>query len=261
MGVFKDLQKSDPLGNPLESVRYPLGTRLNESQIWSREAPEVRKDFRQITVIDTEPGRECGEVLITSGSRDPSPGARIIRTSDSQNWERSISLLSMHRAAHNEVVAPPTVIAPLSIGRESPAKVAASERSDALGKAGITMLGANLVHGSLEGVHALAEFGEEIRMGSVENLTASRNIGLTGVQIVAADLAKKDLAFHSEPAESCRSTTRFNQPCNHFQLWTEARIKFGTTGRSRDLSRERNSPKTPPGWIWSPIYRVVYCAI
>src|SRR5215468_945695 len=99
--------------------------RLDESKVGTRKASEVRKDFCEVAAIDTEPGRERGEELVASGCGNPATGTRIIRAADGQDRESSISLLSVHSAAHNKVMVPPAVVAALTVGREGPAKIAA----------------------------------------------------------------------------------------------------------------------------------------
>ena len=68
----------------------------------------------------------------------------------------------MNGAAHDEMMVAPAVITALPIAGKGAAKITARESRDALSETGIAVERANLVHGGLEGVHALAEFREEI---------------------------------------------------------------------------------------------------
>jgi len=122
-------------------MRANLRCRSDETEIWSREASEVREDLREIAVVHAEPGCQRSEELIASRGGNPTTGAGVVWTANGQDRECPVSLLTVNCAAHNHVMAAPTVIAALAVAGECPSKVAARERSDALAKIGIIVCG------------------------------------------------------------------------------------------------------------------------
>ena len=144
------------------------------------------------------------------------------------------------------MVAAPAVVAALAVGRESPSEVTAGKGGNALGEIGIAMKGSDLIHGALEGVHTLAQLGEQVGMGAIKDGTANWCVGLSAVKIVAADLAEEYLAPHAE-ADGRRPVPGFDKSGDHLELRPEGRIEFGAAGRGDYLkgprSRERRGPK------------------
>src|SRR6185369_4475110 len=65
---------------------------------------------------------------------------------------------------------------------------------------------------------------------------------LAGVEIVATDGAKEDLAFHTEAAAGDGPAAGFDQAGDHLELWPEAGTEGGSTGRHGDGSREGDRP-------------------
>ena len=96
-----------------------------------------------------------------------------------------------------------------SVGQE----IAAGERCHLVRQA-------QLFHRALKGVHALAEFGEEIGVRSRRGVGGSGR--LTGVRVVAADLAEEYLALHAEAAVACAARAGFDEAGDHSQLAGEA---------------------------------------
>jgi len=97
------------------------------------------------------------------------------------------------------VVAAPAVVAALAVGGKVRPKSLQVKAVTRLGEVGSAVEHANLVHGALEGGQALTELGEQVGMGAIKDGAAGGLVGLSTVEVVTADLAKKDLAL------SCRS--------------------------------------------------------
>src|SRR5690349_21704658 len=85
----------------------------------------------------------------------------------------------------------------------------------------------DLFHRRLEGVHALAQLCQEIRVLSRKHGAARRLISLATVQIKIVYLTKEYLSFHSEPIVR---TARCPMPCfdqsrNHLELRAQRGIE------------------------------------
>ena len=93
------------------------------------------------------------------------------------------------------------------------AKIAGGKAGDAVGKA-------ELLHGALEGIHGLAQFGEQVGVRAQQDVVGvvGAVIGLAGVQIVAADLAEENLAFHAKTAAGGGRAAGRDQARDHLQL-------------------------------------------
>ena len=93
------------------------------------------------------------------------------------------------------MVAAPAVITTLTVARKCAAKIAGGEAGHVVGKT-------ELFHRALKRVHGLAQFREQIGVRADHHVirVVIAVISLAGVQIVAADLAEKNLAFHAETA-------------------------------------------------------------
>ena len=140
--------------------RATLGIGSYKPQVGAGESAKVREYGREVAVVHPEPGCKSGKVLITGGGRNPAASAGVVGAIDGQSGEFAVGLLAVNRAAHDQVMAAPAVVAALTIPGECPAEITAREGGDALREARITVEHANLIHSALEGIHALAELGE-----------------------------------------------------------------------------------------------------
>ena len=91
-------------------------------------------------------------------------------------------------------------------------------------KAGHIVGKAELLHRALKGIHGLAQFREQVGVRAEQHVVGRVGavIGLAGVQIVAADLAEKNLAFHAEAAAGGGRVAGGNQTRDHLQLRAQA---------------------------------------
>ena len=198
-----------------EGERQPATTAsYEEAEIGCGEAAEVWKHGREIAVIDAEPRRERREVLVAGRRWNPTAGVRIVGSVDGERGEFAVSAPAFDCAAHDEMMAAPTVIGALAVAGERAAKIARGECRDIIGQA-------ELFHRALKDVHALAQFGEEVGMRTNGGRASSGR--LSGVQIVTADLAEEDLTFHVEAGirRTGRAASGFDQARDHLQLRAE----------------------------------------
>src|SRR5204863_5157870 len=100
----------------------------------------------------------------------------------------------------------PTVIAAVAVAGEGPAEIARGERCDIVREA-------ELFHRALEREHALAEFSKEVGVRTHGGLTRAGRLAC--MQIITADLAEKDLAFHSETTAGGAAISGFDEPGDH----------------------------------------------
>src|ERR1019366_10110958 len=212
-----------------------LGIGSYKPQVGAGESAKVREHGREVAVVHPKPGCQRGKVLITGGGRNPAASAGVVGAIDGQSGEHAIGLLAVNRAAHDQVMAAPAVVAALTVPRERPAKITAREGGDALREARITVEHTDLVHGALEGIQALAELGEQVGMRAIKNGAAGGLIGLFAVQVVGADLAEKDLALHAKAAADGGPVTGFNEAGDHLELRAKRGVEFGAAGRRGDL--------------------------
>ncbi len=132
--------------------------------------PRFGKTVLMLRLRDAEPFRERGGKLIDGGRRNPAAGAGVVGAADGERGPGAEGALSVDGAAHDEVVAAPAVIAAERVAREGAAEIAVRETGDAFLEIGVAILHADLVHGGLEGVHGLAELGEEIGLRAEDDL-------------------------------------------------------------------------------------------
>jgi len=130
------------------------------------------------------------------------PVLTVVGPADGKRREIAVGFLAVDGAAHDHMVAAPTVVAAQAVGRESSPEITASKRRHPLAETRIVMQGkvADLVHRGLKGEHALAQLSKQVGMSAVEHRAAVGNIGLSGVQVIATHGAEENLAFHAEAA-------------------------------------------------------------
>ena len=83
----------------------------------------------------------------------PTSGAGVVRSVNGESGEGAVSALAFNRAAENEVVASPAMIAPLAVAGEGSSKITGSEGGDIVAQP-------ELFHRALEGKNALAQLGQ-----------------------------------------------------------------------------------------------------
>ena len=132
-------------------------------------------------------------------------------------------------------MAAPAMVAALAVARKGAAKIAGGKTGDVVGQA-------ELFHRALEGVHALADFGEQVGVRADGGAAGAGR--LAGVQIVAADRAEKNLALHAEAAGEGAAISGFDHPRDHLELRTEAGGEgvWRRRGRDGDGAGERRDP-------------------
>src|SRR5580700_8157178 len=67
-------------------------------------------------------------------------------------------------------------------------------------------------------------------------------VGLSGVQIVSANLAEENLALHAKATRGGGRAARGNQPRDHLELRTQIRIEGRASLGWSDLRRKRRGP-------------------
>src|SRR6185437_6259476 len=100
-----------------------------EAKIGRREASEVGKDGGKITIVDAEPGRERGKILVDRGRGYPAAGAGIVWSVNCQIGKCAIGFLAFHRSAQDQMMAAPAVVAALAVAGEGSAEIAGGEGS------------------------------------------------------------------------------------------------------------------------------------
>src|ERR1017187_7537332 len=76
-------------------------------------------------------------------------------------------------------------------------------------------------------------------MRAIKHGAAGRLISLSAVEVIAADLAKEDLALHAEPAADGGPVTGLNEAGDHLELRAEGGVEFGAAGGRSDLEDSR----------------------
>ena len=196
--------------------------RFHKAEVRRGESANIREDRTKIRRIDAEPGGDGREVLINRGGRNPAASARVVGAINCERRKFSVGLaaddgaaggIEISGAAENQMMAAPAVIAPLPVARERAAEIAGGERRDAV-------LQSQLLHRLLEHHQRLAQFREQIRVRANDDVAWVVRIvaGLAAMQIVAADLAKENLALHAESVARAASGARtgFDEPRDHF---------------------------------------------
>src|SRR5665213_996715 len=107
---------------------------FHEAEAGRGEASDVREDGCEIAAVHAEPRRDGGEVLVNRGRRNPAARAGVVRAVDGERGQFSVSLPAQHRAAvgraraaEDEMVAAPAVVAAHAVARKRAAKIAGSE--------------------------------------------------------------------------------------------------------------------------------------
>src|SRR5262245_43794802 len=91
-------------------------TSRQETQIRRRKTTEQRKDRWKIGALNTEPGRECGRVLLDRARRNPSPATvGIVGSSQLKRGidgavgcrRNAVEVSAQNRSSHDEMVGSP----------------------------------------------------------------------------------------------------------------------------------------------------------
>ena len=132
--------------------------RFHESEVRRGKPSEVRKNRAKIGIVHPEPRSDSREVLVDRRGRNPAARARIIGTVDRKGRKFPVSLaandgaargIEIARAAEDQMMAAPAVIAPLPVARKRASEITGGEGRHVI-------LQPELFHCQLEGHQRLA---------------------------------------------------------------------------------------------------------
>ena len=153
--------------------------------------------------------------MIDRDGWNPAPKAGVIRAINGKGRQLSIGLAAFDRATHDEMMRAPAVVTSLTVGGQRAGEIARGESRDIVGHT-------ELLHGTLKGKHAAADFVQQFVMGTVciGWLIGPAHQNLRSVGVITTDSAEEDLAVHVELVRhgSRAISPGMNHPRHHFQL-------------------------------------------